>query len=247
MLDAEGPLELVPTYLGAHAIAPEFKGDAQGYTDLLCRDLLPRTCQWWLEHAGERPLPFVDVFCETGAFDLAQSRQILSAAKALGFPLKIHADEFDNLGGASLAVELGAASADHLVKTSAADIAALGSSDTVAVALPCTPFGLAEPALHPGQGHPAGGRNPGHGLGYQPRHGLVREHAVRHRPGLPLFEIDPGPGRGGRHHQRRPGHPPGGSNRLAGAGQAGGRDHLESGRLPPPGLPFWHQPGANGH
>ncbi len=149
VLDAEGPLELVPTYLGAHAIAPEFKGDPQGYTDLLCNDLLPRTHQWWTEHASGRPLPFVDVFCETGAFDLAQSRQILTAAKALGFPLKIHADEFDNLGGASLAVELGAASADHLVKTSQADIAALGSSETVAIALPCTPFGLADPHYTP--------------------------------------------------------------------------------------------------
>jgi imidazolonepropionase len=67
----------------------------------------------------------------------------------LGFPLKIHADEFANLGGASLAVELGAASADHLVKTSDADIAALGKSETVAVSLPCTPFGLAEKEYTP--------------------------------------------------------------------------------------------------
>jgi imidazolonepropionase len=86
----------------------------------------------------------VDVFCETGAFTLEQSRQILNKAGSLGFPLKVHADEFDNLGGTSLAVELGAVSADHLVKTSDADIAALGKSDTVAVSLPCTPFGLAE-------------------------------------------------------------------------------------------------------
>jgi len=86
----------------------------------------------------------VDVFCETGAFNLEQSRQVLTKAGSLGFPLKIHADEFDNLGGASLAAELGAASADHLVKTSDADITALGKSDTVAVSLPCTPFGLAE-------------------------------------------------------------------------------------------------------
>ncbi len=86
----------------------------------------------------------MDVFCETGAFTLEQSRQILTKAGSLGFPLKIHADEFDNLGGVSLAVELGAASADHLVKTSDVDIAALGKSDTVAVSLPCTPFGLAE-------------------------------------------------------------------------------------------------------
>jgi imidazolonepropionase len=89
-------------------------------------------------------LPFVDVFCETGAFSLAQSRRILEAAHRLGFPLKIHADEFDNLGGAALAAELGAVSADHLVTTSLGDIHALARSDTVAVALPCTPFGLAE-------------------------------------------------------------------------------------------------------
>jgi imidazolonepropionase len=86
----------------------------------------------------------VDVFCETGAFDLAQSRQILTTARELGFPLKIHADEFDNLGGARLAAELGAASADHLVVTSPEDIRALAESEAAAVGLPCTPFGLAE-------------------------------------------------------------------------------------------------------
>ena len=105
--------------------------------------------EWWGTHAPRLPLPFVDVFCETKAFDLQQSEQILKKAKELGFPLKIHADEFDNLGGAALAVELGAASADHLVKTSDKDIAALGKSDTVAVALPCTPFGLAEKEYTP--------------------------------------------------------------------------------------------------
>ena len=86
----------------------------------------------------------MDVFCETGAFDLEQSRRILEAARALGFPLKIHADEFDNLGGAALAAGLGAVSADHLVRTSQADIQVLASSGCVAVGLPCTPFGLAE-------------------------------------------------------------------------------------------------------
>lgn len=143
-LDAEGPLELVPTFLGAHAIAPEFSGRPQDYTDHLCQEMLPAVHAWWQANAPDRPLPFVDVFCENKAFDLAQSRQILTRAAELGFPLKIHADEFDNLGGTSLAVELGAVSADHLVKTSPADIAALGRSETVAVALPCTPFGLAE-------------------------------------------------------------------------------------------------------
>ncbi|MFZ5903090.1 MAG: imidazolonepropionase [Chloroflexota bacterium] len=143
-LDDESPLDLAITFLGAHAIAPEFKGDPQGYTDLVCETMLPMLKEWWETHAPKLPMPFVDVFCENKAFDLNQSRQILTRARDLGFPLKIHADEFDNLGGASLAVELGAASADHLVKTSDADIAALGKSDTVAVSLPCTPFGLAE-------------------------------------------------------------------------------------------------------
>jgi imidazolonepropionase len=143
-LDDESPLDLVMTFLGAHAIAPEFKDDPQGYTDLVCETMLPILKEWWETHAPRLSLPFVDVFCENQAFDLKQSGQILQKAKNLGFPLKIHADEFDNLGGASLAVELGAASADHLVRTSDADIAALGKSDTVAVALPCTPFGLAE-------------------------------------------------------------------------------------------------------
>lgn len=150
-LDEEGPWDLVPTFLGAHAIAPEFKGDPQGYTDMICKEMLPALQEWWDENASGRRPPYVDVFCETGAFDLAQSRQILSSAKDLGFPLKIHADEFDNLGGASLAVSLGAASADHLVTTSDADIEALGQSDTVAVGLPGTPFGLAHKEYTPAQ------------------------------------------------------------------------------------------------
>ena len=143
-VDDETPIEIVPTFLGAHAIAPEYKDNPQAYTDLVSEVMLPLLKEWWETHAPRRTPPFVDVFCETGAFTLEQSRQILTKAGSLGFPLKVHADEFDNLGGTSLAVELGAVSADHLVKTSDADIAALGKSDTVAVSLPCTPFGLAE-------------------------------------------------------------------------------------------------------
>lgn len=141
MLNEQSPLQLAITFLGAHAIAPEYKDDPQGYSDLLCEEMLPAVRNWW---PGDRQLPFVDVFCETGAFDLNQSRQILARAAELGFPLKIHADEFDNLGGAALAAELGAVSADHLVATSEADIKTLAESDTVAVGLPGTPFGLAE-------------------------------------------------------------------------------------------------------
>ena len=147
-LDAEEAADIVITYLGAHAVPPEYAGKPAEYTDILCREFLPALADWWPTRT-EKPFPYVDVFCERGAFDLQQSRQILSKAKELGFPLKIHADEFENLGGASLAVELGAASADHLVVTSRKDIQALGKSNTVAVALPCTPFGLAEPDYTP--------------------------------------------------------------------------------------------------
>jgi imidazolonepropionase len=150
-LNGEGPLEIVPTFLGAHAIAPEFRDRPDAYTDLICNTMLPILKDWWPHYAPFYAPPFVDVFCETGAFTLEQSRQILERAKELGFPLKIHADEFDNLGGARLAAELGAVSADHLVKTSPTDIEALGRSQTAAVALPCTPFGLAECEYTPAQ------------------------------------------------------------------------------------------------
>jgi imidazolonepropionase len=153
-LDREGPVELVPTFLGAHAIPPEFKQDPDDYTDLVCTKMLPALKEWWctqFTNSFVPEFPYVDVFCETGAFSLEQSRRILDSAKSLGFPLKIHADEFDNLGGASLAAEMGAASADHLVVTSREDITNLGASNTVAVSLPCTPFGLAEGHYTPAQ------------------------------------------------------------------------------------------------
>jgi imidazolonepropionase len=147
-LDAEGPLELAPTFLGAHAIPPEFGQDTDGFTTVVTDHMLPDLHAWWTEKIL-KPLPFVDVFCERGAFNLAQTEHILTTAKGLGFPLKVHVDEFENLGGASLAARLGAASADHLVKTSPEDIKALAESNTVAVALPCTPFGLADPNYTP--------------------------------------------------------------------------------------------------
>ncbi|MFQ5407105.1 MAG: imidazolonepropionase [Anaerolineales bacterium] len=150
-LDAAQLVDLVPTHLGAHAIPPEFADDPEAYTELVCAEMLPATAAWWRDHGGDRPLPFVDVFCEEGAFSLAQSRRILETAHGLGFPLKIHADEFNGLGGTAMAVELGATSADHLVRTPAADIKLLGASDTVAVGLPCTPFGLAEREYTPAQ------------------------------------------------------------------------------------------------
>ena len=148
-LNLEGPMELVPTFLAAHAVPTEYQGRTNAYVDLICNQMLPGLLEWWDEQDTGLSLPFVDVFCEKGAFDLAQSRRILETAQKLGFPTKIHADEFENLGGASLAAELGSTSADHLVKTSHSDIMALSRSDTVAVSLPATPFGLGEDEYTP--------------------------------------------------------------------------------------------------
>ena len=139
-LSASQPVELTPTFLPAHAVPEEFRGDTDGYVRTLIDDVLPAGAAWM--RARNLSL-FCDVFCEEGVFDLDQTRRILEAAAALGYRLKVHADEFVGLGGTRLAVELGATSADHLVSTPPADIAALGAGQTVAVGLPGTPFGLA--------------------------------------------------------------------------------------------------------
>ncbi|MBN2390552.1 MAG: imidazolonepropionase [Anaerolineae bacterium] len=140
-LDRSHPVTLTPTFLGAHAVPAEYKGRSDAYVDVVIYEMLSAIAEKSRALGLER-LPFCDVFCEDGAFDLPQSRRILEAAQALGFPLKIHVDEFASFGGTKLAVDLGATSADHLVTTPPEDIAALGASDTVAVSLPCTPFGL---------------------------------------------------------------------------------------------------------
>ncbi len=139
-LAASQPVELTPTFLPAHAVPEEYRSDTEAYVRYLIDDTLPAGAEWM---RARGVVLFCDVFCEDGAFDLDQTRRILVAAAALGYRLKVHADEFAGLGGTKLAVELGATSADHLVSTPEADIAALGRGDTVAVGLPGTPFGLA--------------------------------------------------------------------------------------------------------
>lgn len=135
ILNDRHPVDLVPTFLGAHAVPPEFKGDSGGYVRLVIDRMLPRV-------AGEGLAEFCDVFCEEGVFSLEQSREILLRAKSLGLKLKLHADEIVSLGGAGLAAELGAASADHLMEVSEEGIKSLAGSDTVAVLLPATTFCL---------------------------------------------------------------------------------------------------------
>ncbi len=141
-LQAGSPATLVPTFLGAHAIPAEFEGRTDEYVDLVIGEMLAKVAEEAQNQVSETPPFFCDVFCEDGAFSLEQSRRVLEAARALGFELKIHADEFKPLGGTRLGVELGATSADHLVCTPPDEIELLAQSDTIAVALPGTPFGL---------------------------------------------------------------------------------------------------------
>jgi len=150
-LDEEHPLDLVPTFLGAHAVPEEYKGRADEYVDLIIREMLPAVSDQWSAVGSpqsaidnRQSAIFCDVFCEDGAFTLAQSRRILEAAKRLGLGLKIHADEFTALGGAALAAELGAISADHLAATPEEDLRKLAVAGVVAVLLPGTTFGLGQ-------------------------------------------------------------------------------------------------------
>jgi imidazolonepropionase len=138
------PLDIVPTFLGAHATPPEFAGQSDAYIDLICTEMLPAVRAWW---EGARfatsgvPL-FNDVFCEAGVFDRAQTARVLAAGARLGLRPKLHADEFVTLGGVGLAVALHAISADHLDVTPPEDVAALAAADTVAVLLPGVNFHL---------------------------------------------------------------------------------------------------------
>lgn len=147
-LDDTHVLDLVPTFLGAHVVPEEYKGHEDGYTSLVVEQMLPAIAKSKIQNPKQHPEEnkgpkiFCDVFCDEGAFTLDQTRRILARAKELGFGLRVHADEFANLGAASLAAELGAASADHLMVTRREEMRALAQAGTVATLLPGTTFGL---------------------------------------------------------------------------------------------------------
>ncbi len=134
-LRAQAPVSLVPTYMGAHDIPPEYQGRTDAYVDQVCEVQIPVV-------AEQKLADFCDVFCEKGYFDVAQSRRILETARQHGLKLKLHAEEFCDLGGAKLAGELQATSADHLLHVSDDGIAALKAGGTVATLLPGTAFYL---------------------------------------------------------------------------------------------------------
>jgi imidazolonepropionase len=142
-LGAEGPTEVIPTYLGAHAVPPEFRSRPDG-TEAYVRSIIDEQLPGVAAHG--RAL-FCDVFCETGVFDADQSRRILEAAVSLGMASRLHADELAPSGGAELAAEIGAFSADHLATPSEAGIAALAQAaaegrPVVATVLPVTTWFL---------------------------------------------------------------------------------------------------------
>lgn len=134
--DPRTGMNVVNTFLGAHAVPREYKGRTAEYTDHIIADMLPR-----FRHKAR----FCDVFCEREVFELDDSRRLLQAARDMGYRLKLHADEIVQLGGGGLAAELGAVSADHLLHVSDADIHRMAQAGVVATLLPLTAFALKEP------------------------------------------------------------------------------------------------------
>jgi imidazolonepropionase len=139
---AEHPLDVVPTFLGAHQVPEEFRDRRDAYLDLLVHEVMPEVLQMGLASA-------CDVFCDDGAYTLDEARRFLVAARDLGFSLRVHADELKGLGATELAVELGAASADHLCRVGDEGIKALKAGRTTAVLLPGTVLSLGAKALPP--------------------------------------------------------------------------------------------------
>jgi imidazolonepropionase len=134
-LKEEEVMDVVPTFLGAHAIPPEFTGNAAGYVDLIVNEMIP--------YIGRKKLAtFCDVFCEKGYFGIEDSRRILEAGRRSGMALKVHAEELTPLGGAALAADVGATSADHLEHVTAEGIQALRKAGVVATVLPGVSFFL---------------------------------------------------------------------------------------------------------
>ncbi len=141
----EHPVDVVSTFMGAHAVPPEFKGDPEGYLDFVLSEALPAV-------GRQRIAEFCDVFCEEGVFSVEQSRQVLLAGMEHGLRPKIHADEIFPIGGAQLAAELGAVSADHLAAASKEGIRSLARAGVVAVLLPATMFTLMSQAYADARG-----------------------------------------------------------------------------------------------
>lgn len=149
-LDKIHAVDLVPTFLPAHAFPPEYKEKQEYFVKLICEEMIPKAADWFRKsHFYEKEIHnsqftthnfFIDVFCEKNAFDLEQSRRVLETGKKFSMKLKAHVDEFTNLGGARMAIDLGAISIDHLDATSDEEILYLAKSETVGIVTPTVNF-----------------------------------------------------------------------------------------------------------
>ncbi len=236
-LAARSPVEVVPTFLGAHLIPEEYAGDRDGYLDLLEHEMLP-ACAPLAE--------FVDAFCDRGALTVEESRRVLAAGARHGLRTKLHANELGSTGGAALAAELGCVSADHLLFCDDAGGQGAGRRRHGGGAAARHQLPAPHRPGRPGAG--AAGRRGDDGPGdrLQPRHLLLRVDAAHGRAGLRPRRAHPRGGRAGRHRRRRPG---GRAGRQGGPARPRGR--LRPGRagraeLPRPGLPPRGQPGRAG-
>ena len=137
-LDRAHPIDIVKTFLGAHAVPEKYKDEEDKFIDYIITEVLPVV-------AEKKLAEFCDVFCEKNVFSLEQSKRLLLKAKEIGLGLKLHADEIVQLGGAELAAELGAVSADHLLQASERGIKEMARAGVVATLLPGTAFSLKEP------------------------------------------------------------------------------------------------------
>ncbi len=141
-LNENHSVDLVPTFLGAHEIPSEYKTKREKYIDILKNEMIP-------EVAGQKLAEFCDIFCEKGVYTVEESRDILSVAREYGFKIKLHADEFVDTGGAALAAELSAVSADHLMAANEEGLKRMAKAGTVAVLLPGTSFFLGSTKFAP--------------------------------------------------------------------------------------------------
>ncbi len=134
-LNARHYMDVVATFMGPHAVPPEYEGRGDEYIDMVCSEMLPAVKEYKLAE-------FCDVFCEDSVFNAEQSRRYLECARNMGFGLKVHADEIEAIGGSELAGELGAVSAEHLIAITEAGMDALAEGGTIAMCLPATSFYL---------------------------------------------------------------------------------------------------------
>lgn len=135
-------IDIIPTFLGAHAFPPEFADEHEGYVDLLCAEMIPAVAEQGIA-------VFCDVFCENGYFNVDQSRRIFKTAKNHGLTPRLHADEFEDSGAAELAAEVGAVSADHLMAVSTAGLEKMAEYGVTATLLPGTTFFLGKDTYAP--------------------------------------------------------------------------------------------------